>query len=466
VGEPLTRDPRLWRVILACGLAMFLVYTDFFAVQVALPDMAEDLDTTVPDLQWVISGYMLSSGAFLIVGGRLADILGRKTWLIIGVSIFVLTSLLGGLAVSAEMLIIMRIVQGFGAAVIMPVATAVVTNAFPAEMVQRAIGTVLGVAAAGQALGPLIGGVFTELFSWRWVLWLNVPVGLLVLVLLISSVNQSFDESAGRRIDWLGLGLVIVGIGVFTYAIDEASNWGWTSAQTWGMLLGGLAVLAGFVWWQLRCRAPLLDMEFFRNREFSVITAAGAVGNMATVVVIFLSVIFLQTVHGYSAITAAFAFLILSTGLTTSAQLAGRLGAFEPWRVMTLALFVGGLSAILMGVFTFSVPLFLVVSLFAGLGLGMTWAYANVVTQSLVPPAKAGAASGVVLTILIGLGGVATAVAASITASGGQESQASVLGYVLMGFGALCLVAAPFVVWQGRSRPELFHEDIEVLPPQ
>ncbi len=433
---------------------MFLVYTDFFAVQVALPDMAHDLDTTVPDLQWVVSGYMLSLAAFLVVGGRLADILGRKTWLMIGTAIFAATSLFGGLATSAEMLILMRILQGVGAAVLMPVSVAVVTNAFPAAKVQRAVGTAIGIAAIGQASGPLIGGFLTEFVSWRWVLWINVPVSVVVVVLIITSVDQSFDESAGRSIDWAGLVLVVIAIGAFTYGIDQASVWGWSSPATLAFVVGGLVGLGLFVLWEKRCRMPLVDVALFRSREFSVMTAAGTVGNAGAVVVIFLSVIYLQTEHGFSPIDAAFAMLILSAGLATSAQLSGRLERFASWMVMTASLVVGGLGAVAMGLFVASVPAYLAASLFAGLGLGMTWAYTNVVTQSIVPACQAGAASGVVLTIVIGLGGVATAMAASLTATGmgGGSTASDALSIVLIGFGALALVCVPLVVLFGREK--------------
>jgi EmrB/QacA subfamily drug resistance transporter len=453
MAESLTADRRSLRILLAAGLAMFLVYTDFFAVQVSLPDMANDLNTTVTNLQWVISGYMLSLASFLIVGGRLADILGRKTWLIIGVIIFAAASLAGGMSTSAEMIIGFRVIQGVGAAILMPVSVAVVTNAFPAAKVQRAVGVAIGIAAIGQATGPLIGGFLTEFISWRWVLWINVPVSALVLVLILTAVQQSYDESAGRSIDWTGLVLVVLSIGAFTYGIDKAADWGWNSPATLALTLGSLVGFGLFVWWENRNPQPLVDLGLFKNREFSVMTAAGAAGNMGIVVVIFLSVIYLQTEHGYSAIQAAFAFLILSAGMTASAQLAGRLESFKSWAVMTTSLIIGGLGAVAMGLLTGSVPLFLAASLFAGLGLGMTWAYANVVTQSIVPPAKAGSASGLVLTILIGLGGVATAAAASLTATGAGQgnSTSDVLGGVLIAFGALALICAPLVVLFGRQ---------------
>jgi EmrB/QacA subfamily drug resistance transporter len=453
MAEPLAADRRTWGVLIASGLAMFLVYTDFFAVQVALPDMADDLGTTVTDLQWVISGYMLALASFLIVGGRLADILGRRTWLLIGVAIFGATSLLGGFSTSAEMVIVMRILQGVGAAIIMPVSVAVVTNAFPAAKVQRAVGMAIGIAAVGQATGPLIGGFLTEFLSWRWVLWINVPVSAVVILLILTSVEQSVDESAGRSIDWIGLILIVISVGAFTYGIDEAATWGWLAPQTLALVFGGLIGFGAFVLWENRHRMPLVDLSLFKNREFSVMTAAGAAGNMGIVVVVFLSVVYLQTEQGYSPMETAFAFLILSAGMTASAQIAGRLERFESWRVMTIALVVGGFGAVAMGLSTGSVPWFLAFSLFAGLGLGMTWAYANVVTQSVVPQEQAGSASGLVLTILIGLGGVATAVAASLTATGTSQgnSGSDVVGGVLIAFGVLALVCAPLVVLFGRG---------------
>ena len=455
MSEPLTRDPRMWRLLVACGVAMFMVYTDAFAVQMALPDMANDLGTTVTDLQWVISGYLLALASFMIVGGRLADILGRRTWLIIGIAIFAVTSLLGGMSSNAEMVIAMRILQGVGAAILMPVSTAVVTNAFPAAKVQRAVGVAIGIAAVGQATGPLIGGFLTELLSWRWVLWINVPVSIIVLVLVLSSVPQSYDKSAGRNIDWTGLILIVVSVGTFTFGIDQAADSGWLSPKTLALVFGGLIGLGVFVWWENRNPQPLVDLSLFRNREFSVMTAAGTAGNMTILVVIFLTVIYLQSEHGFSPIQAAFAFLILSAGLTTSAQLSGRLGKRRSWVVMTVSLVVGGLGTVAMGLLTQSVPLFMFASLFAGLGLGMTWAYANVVTQSIVPPEKAGAASGLVLTILIGMGGVSVAGAASLTATGTGQGGATtdVLGVVLIGFGILALACAPLVILFGRQAP-------------
>ena len=442
-----------WPLIIGAGLASFLVYTDFFAVQVALPDMAQDLDTTVVDLQWVISGYMLSLASFLIVAGRLADILGRKTWLLLGVGLFATASLLGGASVSAEMIIGMRLIQGIGAAIIMPVSMAIVTNAFPAKQVQRAVGYVLAIAAVGQASGPLLGGVFTEYLSWRWVLWVNVPVSAVAALLIAVSVKQSYDESVGRRIDWVGLVAIVASVGVFTYGIDGAAEWGWLDPRTLGCVGAGLIALAAFIHRENRTSTPLLDLSLFRNREFSAMTLAGAAGNMALTVALFLSVVLLQTVDGYSPVESAYLLLALSLGLTVSAQLAGRMERFDSRLVMSLSLVLGGAGVVGMGLLDRSIPTFLVVSVAAGLGTGMAWNFASVVTQSIVDPAKAGSASGAVLTILIGLGGVATAAAASITASTTVASDVSTAASrVLIGFGTFALLSAiPVLLW-GRGR--------------
>ena len=453
MGERLTTDSRLWRLILASALAMFLVNLDFFAVQVALPDMAKDLNTDINSLQWVISGYMLSLAAFLIVGGRLADILGRKTWLILGTTIFGLSSLIGGFAASAEVLIGMRILQGVGAAILMPVCLAVVTNAFPAAKVQRAIGLVFGIAAIGQALGPLIGGVLTELTSWRWVLWLNVPVALLVIFLTVTAVQQSFDDSEGRKIDWGGLVLIVLSISLFTLGIDMAAQWGWIAVGTLGLIAVGLFGFAFFIFWEKRARPPLLDLSLFKIREFSVMTAAGAVGNSAGPAAIFLSTVYLQTGRGFSPIEAGVAFLLFSGGVALTSQIAGRLEAYASWKVMVSALVIGGLGLVAMGVLIETLPLYLIASFFGGAGAGLAWTFASVVTQSVSPANKAGAASGVVLTILIGLGGVATAVAATLIAGGSGDG--ATIAPILIGFGILELLTVPFVVIFGRETQQV-----------
>jgi EmrB/QacA subfamily drug resistance transporter len=455
MAESLTKDPKLRALILAAALAIFAINLDFFAVQAALPATAADFDTTTTALQWVISGYMLALASFLIVGGRLADLLGRRTWLFIGAALFAGASLVGGLATGPEMLIAARIVQGAGAAVLMPVSVAVVTNGFPKEQTQRAVGMVFGLAAIGQALGPLIGGGLTELLGWRWVLLINLPIALFVIAFARTSVVQSRDETASRSIDWTGLCLIIASVAIFTIGIDQGSAWGWLSPLTAGFILVGILGFVAFGLVERHVQSPLVDHQLFRNREFTVMILAGAVGNVAATAIIFVAVIYLQTVEGLSPIVSGLALLAFSGGVTLAAQLSGRLERFKSWAVMDLAMLLGGLGAIGMGLNTSNMALFLVFSLPAGAGLGLCWSYASVVTQAVVPAEKAGAASGVVLTVLIGLGGVGIAIASSIivTRTTGQSTAvlSSTLGAIMIGVGVLALAFVPVVALLGRG---------------
>ena len=450
----LTRDPRLWRVIIAASLGVFAIELDFFAVQAALPDMARDLGTSVTNLQWVISGYMLANGATLIVGGRIGDLLGRRRWLVIGIAAFGLTSLAGGLAPSATFLIVMRLLQGVAAAFAFPLCLAVVTNEFPQVKVERAVGMVFGIAAVGQAFGPLIGGGLTALFDWRAVLFVNVPVSAALIALAYSSIRESRDETVPREIDWLGLGLIIVSISVFTYAVDQASDWGWTAPATVALIVAGLAGIVVFVAVERRVRFPLMDLSLFKIREFDLMTAAGTVGNMGTSTVIFTSMILLQSVEGLSAGEAGVAFLGFSLGVAVSSQISGRVERFPSWLVMSTALLCGGVGTIAMGLVGGLAP-FIVVSVFSGLGFGLSWAFTSVSTQAVVPPQKAGEASGVVLTVVVTLGGVAIAMASSIIESthGGGTALDDALHGVLVGAGVLAVLTSGVVAVLGRRSP-------------
>jgi len=447
----LTHDTRLWRLIVAAALGVFLIELDFFAVQAAIPEMARDLDTSVTDLQWVISGYMLANGATMIVGGRIGDLRGRRRWLVIGTVAFGLSSLAGGLAPNAETLIAMRLVQGVAAGFSFPLSLAVVTNAFPQAKTERAVGMVFGIAAVGQAFGPLIGGGLT-LISWRAVLLVNVPIAAALVVLAYSSIRESRDESMPRDIDWVGLGLVVVSIGAFTYAVDRASEWGWTSPLTVGLMLAGILGIATFVVVEHRVRHPLMDLSLFRIREFDLMTAAGTIGNMGTSTAIFTSMILLQTVDGLSPLEAGLAFLGFSLGVAVSSQLSGRVERYPSWVVMSVALLCGGLGAIAMGLFD-ELAVFAIVAVFAGLGFGMSWAFTSVSTQAVVPPEKAGLASGVVLTVVVTMGGVAIAIASTAIESAGTAvtSLEDALRRVLIGAGALAVVMSAILVVLGRG---------------
>lgn len=384
----LSMDPKQRALVLACSMAMFAIDLDFFAVQAALPATALDFGTTTTALQWVISGYMLALASGLIVGGRLADLLGRRTWFFIGAAVFGLASLVGGLAMSPEVLIAARVLQGVGGAILMPVSIAVVTNAFPPAQTQRAVGLVFGIAATGQALGPFIGGVITDGLSWRWVLLINVPIVLLVMWLARASLAQSRDDSAPGGIDWPGLCLIIASVGVFTYGVDKAGEWGWGSWQTQALLMLGMLGFVLFVFVERRMRYPLIDLGLFRIRGFSVMIIAGVIGNVAMTVTIFVAMVFLQDLHQFSPTRAGLAFLAFSGGVTLAAQLSGRLERFFAWAVMNLALLIGGLGAIGMALSIDAMTRFLAFSAMAGFGTGLCWSFASVAPRRWCLPRK------------------------------------------------------------------------------
>lgn len=441
-------------VVLAASMGLFAIQLDFFSMQAALPQMAVDLDTSINSLQWVISGYMLSLAASFIAGGRLADIFGRRTWLIIGAVVFGLCSLIGGAAPNDAVIIWARVLQGVGGAILFTVSIAAVTNAFPAESVQRAVGLVFGIAAIGQALGPLAGGFFTEFVDWRWVLWINVPVCVAIVALALTSVEESRDESADR-VDWIGLALVASAIALFTLAIDQAPEWGWGSARTLGAIAVSIGLFVAFLVVEGRVREPLVDLGLFRNREFTAMAAAGTAGNVAIVVVIFISMIYLQTERGFSPLGAGFAFLAFSSGVAIASQLSGHLERFPSWAVMVVALVIGGAAAIVMGVSVDHTVVFFTASVAGGFGLGLSFSFANVVTQSLVPPDQAGAASGVLMTMLVGAGGVGVAAASAVANTAVQEGAGAALDdtitAILVVAGALAVLFAPVVWMMSRS---------------
>ena len=407
-------EVRLRMVLAATAMAMFATNLDFFALNLAIPGMARELDVSTTDMQWAISGYMLALGSFLIPGGRLGDILGRRRMLIIGTTIFGLSSLAGGLAPSAGFLIGARLVQGIGAAILFPLAIAVVTNTFPEERRKRAIGNLYGLAAAATAVGPFVGGGLTEALSWRWVLLINVPVAAIAIVLMVRSVPESRDETVPREIDFGGLAAVALGIGAITFAVDRGDAWGWGSGRTIGLFAIGLALLLGFVAIERRTRFPLVDLALFRNRRFVAITLLGMVANIAFVVTTFATTLYLQDVRGYSPLEGGLIFLSASLMQAVAGPLSGRLAErFNIPRTMLVAILVGalGLLVIAAGLGIGIIAAALVVF---GLGYGLCWAILSVGTQSVVPTDRAGEASGVSLSIVIGMAGLGVAVVASL----------------------------------------------------
>jgi EmrB/QacA subfamily drug resistance transporter len=455
-SEP-KREVRLGMVLAATAMAMFATNLDFFALNLSIPGMARDLDVSTTNMQWAISGFMLALGSFLIPGGRLGDILGRRRMLIAGTTIFGLTSLAGGLAPSAGFLIGARVLQGIGAAILFPLSIAVVTNTFPEERRKRAIGNLYGLAAAATAVGPFVGGGLTELLSWRWVLLVNVPVAAIAITLMVRSVPESRDETVPRQIDLAGLATVAIGIAAITFAVDRGDVWGWGSGRTIGLFAAGAALLLAFVAIERRVSFPLVDLALFHNRRFVAITLLGMTANIAFVVTTFAATLYLQDVRDYSPLAGGSIFLAASVMQAIAGPLSGRLAErFNVSRTMLVAICVGaiGLLVIAAGPDTWIIGLALTVF---GIGYGLCWAMLSVGTQAVVPADRAGEASGVSLSIVIGMAGLAVAVVASLieVVAGGGTSEGEAIERILRVIAIASVFLALPLAWLGGGRPTL-----------
>ncbi len=444
-------------LMVAAGLAMFAIDVDFFSLNLALPEMARELDTTTTNLQWAVSAGLLAVAAFLIPAGRIGDIVGRRPMFLVGATVFGLASLGCGLSTSAGMLIGMRVVQGIGASILMPLTIAVVSHAYTDDSARgRAIGLIYGIGAVGGAAGPFLGGLLTESLGWEWVFFFNVPFAIGALVFGLVGVPDSRDETAPRHVDAVGAVLVALGIVAISYAFDQGPAWGWGSAGFLGLALAGVVLLALFVVVEARVRAPLVDLALFRNRAFVVVTGAGWVANSAFVIAIFATTLYLQQVRDLSPIEAGVVFLAPSIALGFAGPLSGRLAErLRPEQVGALAVLVGGIGLAVQAV-DMTVWAVLVIGLgVMGLGYGIAWSYSSVGTQAVVRPEQAGGAAGVTLTVVIGGAGLMLVLAATAIeelSNGPVPTVAALEDVLRIVAGASIVVAGALMVLAARAR--------------
>jgi EmrB/QacA subfamily drug resistance transporter len=428
-------------LMVAVSMALFCVQIDYFAINLALPQMASDFGSTATDLQWIISIYMVTLGALMVPAGRLADIFGRKQILLIGIALFGLASLLCAIAASAATLVAFRALQGAGAALIFPASVSVITNAFPPAQSGRMIGLAYGIAGLGNAAGPLIGGLLTQTVGWRWIFALNIPLTAACVLIGAFAMSESRDTEAPRRIDVAGLALLTAGIGVFTLTFDRAPAWGWWSLATAGAFTGALALLALFVIVESRVRWPLVDLSLARNMRFTVLVAAGTIANVAYGVTIFLSTVYLQDARGLDPLAAGLVFLGPSAGAAAGGVLSGRLAAGHPMRIMGVATVLAAASLGLLAAAR-DWALYVPTLTACGFTLGLVYAFTTVATQAVVSPQRAGEAAGIALTAMIAMGGVGVAVA-STTLERLRSSGMSTAGGIDLIFAILAAALLP-----------------------
>lgn len=330
-----SRTPRLSSsglILAVVCVAQFMVVLDVSIVNVALPDMRRDLHLSQNGLAWVLNAYTLTFAGFLLLGGRAADLYGRRRLFLLGLGLFSLTSLLGGLAQTGGELIAARAAQGLGGAVLSPATLTILTTTFTEPKARtRALGLWSAVAGAGGATGVLAGGVLTDLLSWRWILFINVPIGIAVIAVARFAVAESRGEGERPTLDWLGALSVTGGLVAIVYGVVSTDQHAWGSGTVLASLAAGVALIGFFVLVETRHRHPLVPLRLFRSR-----TLTGAnlimmlVGSAMFAMFFFLSQ-FLQDVQGYSPLGAGFAFLpmpiAIIVGTQLSSRLVGRVGA-------------------------------------------------------------------------------------------------------------------------------------------
>jgi EmrB/QacA subfamily drug resistance transporter len=291
-------DPRRWRALALVCVAFFMVILDVAIVNVALPSIQEDLGISRDTLQWLL-------------GGRAADLLGRRKVFMFGMVLFTGGSLACGLADSGTQLIIFRAIQGLGGAIVSPATLAIISDSFRHDQAERnkAFGIWGGVAGSGAAAGVLLGGILVEYLGWEWIFFVNVPVGVAIFALAPTLISEGRVEDADRRVDVLGAVLVTSGLVLFVYAMSEAPDAGWGSAQTLGLTALSVALVAAFFWWEARTPTPIVPLGLFRIRPVFVANTVGVLLGATIFGGFFLLTLYMQTVLGYSPLEAGFAFL-------------------------------------------------------------------------------------------------------------------------------------------------------------
>jgi EmrB/QacA subfamily drug resistance transporter len=411
-----------WVVLVIACMAQFMVVLDATVVNIALPSVQRGLHFSATNLQWIVNGYSLVFGGFLMLGGRAADLFGRKRLFVAGVVLFSAASLLNGLAQSSGMLIAGRALQGLGGALVSPAALAIVTTTF-AEGDERtkALGVWSAIVAGGAAVGLLMGGVLTDIASWRWVFFVNVPVGVVTILTGLRYVAESRVESARRSLDLAGAFTVTGGLVILVYAIVKAQAYGWGSARTLGLGAVAIALLAAFLLIEARSKAPLMRLAIFRIRALAVADAALLLVGSAMFGMFYFASLYVQEVLGYSPLKAGLAFLPVTVGIMIGAGLAQQLIR----RVGVRNVSIAGISLASAGMLVLTqLPVhgsyagnLLVGLLPMSLGMGLTFVPITLLATSGVSSDDSGLASGLFNTAQQVGGSLGLAILSTLAAS-------------------------------------------------
>jgi EmrB/QacA subfamily drug resistance transporter len=442
------RDKRWVALVLLC-VAQFVVVLDASIVNVALPTIKNALDFSEDSLPWVVNAYVLTFGGFLLLGGRLADLLGRRRLFMAGLVLFAIASLAGGLAANSGQLIAARAVQGLGAAILSPAALSIVAVTFKdgAER-NKALGVWGAVAGSGGAAGVLLGGVLTEYIGWEWVLWVNVPIGILAAAVAPTLIAETRADVETRHFDVAGATTITLGLSALVFALLDAESAGWGSFQTIGTGIGALILLGAFVAIELRSRAPLVPFSIFRVRTITGANVVGILVGASLFSMFYFISLYMQQILGYSPIKAGISYLPLAGTIILSAGIASGLVTkvgFKP--ILTI-----GMACIAIGLLWFTqidvdgtfLGDILGPSLIAALGLGFAFVPVTIAAVSGIPDREQGLASGLINTSQQVGGALGLAILAAIANSviGSTETPDS----LVEGFQSAFAVGAAFAI--------------------
>ncbi|MBV8256390.1 MAG: MFS transporter [Actinobacteria bacterium] len=450
-----------WVVLVLICLAQFMVVLDATIVNVALPSIQKDLGLSEANLQWIINAYTLVFGGFLLLGGRAGDLMGRKRLFLIGLVIFTGASLLNGLAQTSGMLIGFRALQGLGAALISPAALSIISTTFEEGKERaKALGVWAAIAIGGSAVGLVLGGALTQSLSWRWIFFVNVPVGILAFLFSWRIVPESKDEQAHKAYDIAGAVTVTGGLMTLVYAIVKAETAGWGSTTTIVLFVAAFALLASFIAIEARSAHPLVRLSIFRVRSLATANLTMFLVASGMFAMFFFNTLYIQRVLGYGPLTAGLSFLPFTAGIMVSAGIASnfapRIGVRPVAAVGMLLTAAGMLMFARMGVGGSYAADVLPGLIVASLGMGAVFMPLTLVATTGLEDEDQGLASGLFNTSQQVGGALGLAILSTVAAgrTHGGSSAALVHGFHYAFAGAAMFVLGGLVVMLALLRRE------------
>ncbi|MEH1097932.1 MFS transporter [Micromonospora sp. CPCC 205561] len=449
---PASPHPQRWRILGLVGIAQLMLILDVTVVAIALPHMGADLGLEREALTWVVSGYTLAFGGLLLLGGRAADLFGARRLVLAGLLLFSVASLVAGLATSGPLLLGGRVGQGVAAAILSPAALSLVVTIFDGDERNKALGIWSALGGGGAALGVLLGGLLTAGPGWPWVFFINVPVGIILLLALRMQLQPQAPTGATARLDVPGAVLVTAATGALIYALIRAGDVGWGSPTILALLAAALLLYAAFVLRQRLAASPLMDVRLLVRRPVATGALLILVATALMISVFFLGTFYLQDHQGYGALRTGLLFLPVAITTMVGANAAGRvIGRIGARTLGVLGLLVAAAGMAVPAAVDGTVALVIGVSL-AACGTGVLFVVASAVALGQVAPHEAGLASGIVSTFHEFGASLGAAVVSSMAA-------ASIAGTGTAGFsrgfatGAVIAVAAAVLAFVITPRP-------------